>query len=88
MLGGLLFAGARTAATADLGFKPDGLFASAISVSAAGYADEDAEFFLRRVQDNLRQARGVASVTVADGLPLDYNLRDGARLNTEYPAQL
>ena len=74
VLGGLLFAGARTAATADLGFEPDGLFASAISVSAAGYADEDAEFFLQSVQDNLRQASGVASVTVADGLPLDYNL--------------
>ncbi|MCH7823901.1 MAG: ABC transporter permease, partial [Acidobacteria bacterium] len=75
VLGGLLFDGARTAATVDLGFEPDGLFASAISVSAAGYADEDAGFFLRGVQDNLRQASGVTSVTVADGLPLDYNLR-------------
>jgi len=75
VLGGLLFAGARTAATADLGFEPEGLFAAAISVSAAGYADEDAEFFLSNVQDNLRQAGGVTAVTVADGLPLDYNLR-------------
>jgi len=77
IMGGLLFDGARTAATADLGFEPDGLFASAISVAAAGYADEDAGFFLSGVQDNLRQASGVASVTVADGLPLDYNLRRG-----------
>ena len=75
VLGGLLFAGARATASADLGFEPDGLFASAISPSAAGYADEDAGPFLRGLQDDLRRANGVASVTVADGLPLDYNLR-------------
>ena len=77
VIGGLIFTGARTTATADLGFVPDGLFASAISVSAAGYADEDAEFFIDGVQDNLRRAGGVTSVTVADGLPLDYNLLRG-----------
>lgn len=77
VMGGLLFDAARTTAAADLGFEPDGLYASAISVAAAGYADEDAESFLSGVQDNLRQAGGVTSVTVADGLPLDYNLRRG-----------
>ncbi len=75
VMGGLLFDSARTTATADLGFEPDGLFASAMSVSAAGYSDQDAGFFLRSLQDNLQQTSGVASVTVADGLPLDYNLR-------------
>ena len=75
VMGGLLFDSAHTAATADLGFAPDGLFAAAMSVSAAGYADEDAESFVRGTKENLRQANGVSSVTVADGLPLDYNLR-------------
>ena len=75
VLGGLLVDGARTTATTDLGFEPAGLYASVLNASAAGYSDEDAGFFLRSVQDNLRQANGVTSVTVADGLPLDYNLR-------------
>jgi predicted permease len=75
VIGGLLIDGARTTATADLGFEPQGLFASALNVSAAGYADEDVGFLLRGVQKNLRRATGVVSVTVADGLPLDYDRR-------------
>ncbi len=73
VLGGLLFQGARVTATADLGFQPDGLFASTIHIADGGYANEDAAFFLRSVQDKLRQAAGVTSVTVGDGVPLDYN---------------
>jgi len=71
--GGLLFEGARITATADLGFEPDGLFASTIHIADGGYANEDARFFLRSIQDKLRQTAGVTSVTVGDGVPLDYN---------------
>ncbi len=71
--GGLLFQGARITATADLGFRPDGLFAATIHVADGGYADQDAAFFLRDIQDKLLQTPGVTSVAVGDGVPLDYN---------------
>lgn len=75
VLGGLLLDSARVTATADLGFASEGLYASALSLSAAGYSDEDRPFFIREAQEKLRQAAGVTSVTVADGLPLDYQPR-------------
>ncbi|NQW04093.1 MAG: ABC transporter permease [Acidobacteria bacterium] len=75
VIGGLLINGARITSTDDLGFQPEGLFGASLSVSAAGYVGADAELLLQRVQDTLRQSASVTSVTVADGLPLDYNYR-------------
>jgi putative ABC transport system permease protein len=64
----------RATATADLGFESDLLYAAPLKLDAA--AHESAGFRIRTVRDNLEQASGVASVTVADGLPLDFSGRD------------
>ena len=61
----------RATATSDLGFESDLLYAAPLKLDAA--ANEDAGFRIRTVRDNLEQASGVASVTVADGLPLDFS---------------
>ena len=63
----------RATATADLGFESDLLYAAPLKLDAA--APESAGFRIRTVRDNLAKASGVASVTVADGLPLDFSGR-------------
>ena len=63
----------RTTATADLGFESDVLYAAPLALDAV--ADENAGSRIRRVRDSLEQANGVTSVTVADGLPLDFRYR-------------
>jgi predicted permease len=67
----------RATATADLGFDSDLLYAAPLNLDAfadAGNA-ESAGFRIRNVRGNLEKAGGVASVTVADGLPLDFRYR-------------
>ncbi len=63
----------RATATSDLGFASDLLYAAPLKLDAA--AHESAGFRIRTVRDNLAKASGVASVTVADGLPLDFSGR-------------
>jgi cell division protein FtsX len=64
----------RATATSDLGFESDLLYAAPLKLDAG--AIESAGFRIRTVRNNLEQASGVASVTVADGLPLDFSDRD------------
>lgn len=73
--GGVLLDQIRTTATADLGFEPAGLFAAPLDLDAAGRAGDDAAFRLRTVQNHLDRASGVVSVAVANGLPLDSEIR-------------
>ena len=61
----------RATATSDLGFAADLLYAAPIELKA----NENLESQVRRVRDTLAEANGVASVTVADGLPLDFRYR-------------
>ncbi len=61
----------RATATSDLGFAADLLYAAPIQLKA----NENLESQVRRVRDTLAEANGVASVTVADGLPLDFRYR-------------
>ena len=61
----------RATATADLGFASDLLYAAPLKLDTA--AHESAGFRIRTVRDNLEKASGVASVTVADGLPLGFS---------------
>jgi hypothetical protein len=75
----------RTTATTDLGFACDLLFAAPLELDAA--ADANISFQIRRVRDSLARASGVASVTVADGLPLDFRYRI-ARVSTETDANV
>ena len=60
----------RATATGNLGFESDLLYAAPLTFD--GVADESVELRIRSARDNLEKASGVASATVADGLPLDF----------------
>ncbi|MBI4472577.1 MAG: ABC transporter permease [Acidobacteria bacterium] len=66
VMGGMTLDRVRATATADLGFESDLLYAVPLKLDS---------FQIRTVRDNLAKASGVASVTVADGLPLDFRYR-------------
>lgn len=59
--------------TAELGFQTDGLAAARLPASAG--AEREAGFAVRKVRDNLKQAAGVRSVAVAEGMPVDFDYR-------------
>ena len=63
----------RATATNDLGFASDLLYA--VPLKLDGLAIDQAGFQIRKASDTLAHASGVASVTVADGLPLDFRGR-------------
>ncbi len=76
VIGGVKLDQARVTAMAELGFKPQGLYAAKLNLSAIGKTEDDRRLFVRTVQENLAQAPGIVSVSVADGVPLDFNYRD------------
>jgi putative ABC transport system permease protein len=59
--------------TADLGFPTDGLAAARLPLPAG--PEREGHFSIRRVRDNVRQASGVRSVAVAEGMPVDFDYR-------------
>jgi predicted permease len=63
----------RATATDDLGFASDLLYA--VPLKLDGLTIDQAGFQIRKASDTLAHASGVASVTVADGLPLDFRGR-------------
>lgn len=63
----------RATATAPLGFDPDRVYA--VPLKLDGLTTENAGFQIRRLSEMLAQASGVDAVTVADGLPLDFQYR-------------
>ena len=63
----------RVTATGNLGFASDLLYAAPLTFN--GVADGSVALRTRSALDNLKQAGGVASATVADGLPLDFGSR-------------
>jgi predicted permease len=75
VIGGIRVDQARVTAMADLGYKPQGLYAARLNLSAIGKTEEERQVFVRTVRDTLAQAPGVMSVSVADGVPLDFNNR-------------
>lgn len=62
------------ARTADFGFPTDGIAGARLPLPK-GTAQE-AGFAIRRVRDNLRQASGVRSAALADGMPIDFDYRE------------
>jgi len=65
----------RATATSDLGFEADLLYAAPLKLETAEKdpaGNDDAGFRIRSVRDSLEKASGVASATVADGLPLGF----------------
>jgi predicted permease len=62
--------------TADFGFVTDGLVAARLDPVAGGSNRGGAALFLQNTRDSLKRASGVASVTVADGMPIDFERRN------------
>jgi putative ABC transport system permease protein len=60
--------------TAEFGFPTGGLAAARLPVPEG--PEREAGFSIRRVRDNLRQASGVRSVALADGMPIDFDSRN------------
>ena len=73
VMGGITLDRVRSTATADLGFASDLLYAAPLYLASG--AEAEAEFQIRRAREHLVAASGVAAVTVADGLPLDFRYR-------------
>jgi hypothetical protein len=77
VMGGISLDRVRSTAAADLGYESNLLYAAPLDLDAgpdAGTAG-NIDFQIRNLQDKLAKASGVASVTVADGLPLDFRGR-------------
>jgi len=70
----------RATATTNLGFDSDLLYAAPLNFDKV--ADGRVAFRIRSARADLEQASGVASATVADGLPLDFAGR-GARVSLQ-----
>jgi len=73
VMGGICLDRVRATATSDLGFASDLLYAAPLPANAV--SPEDNAFQVRTAMDSLAKASGVAAVTVADGLPLDFRYR-------------
>jgi putative ABC transport system permease protein len=73
---GLYLDQARVTTFADVGFTPKGLYAAQIGLPAITRTEEEQRLFIRTVVENLADAPGVASVSVGDGVPLDFIYRN------------
>lgn len=73
---GVQFDQARVTMITDPGFKPQGLYAAELNLSAITKSEEERRLFLRTAQENLSRANGVTSASVGDGIPLDAEYRN------------
>ncbi|HEU4690918.1 MAG TPA: FtsX-like permease family protein, partial [Vicinamibacterales bacterium] len=60
--------------TADFGFPTAGIAGARLPKPSG--TEQEANFAIRRVRDNLQQANGVRSVALADGMPIDFDYRE------------
>jgi predicted permease len=60
--------------TLNLGFEPVGLATVRLDLNTFSQP-RDAGLLLRQIRENLEQATGVASLTIADAVPLDFQFR-------------
>ena len=67
---------ARVTTFADVGFTPKGLYAARLALPAIAKTEEEQRLFIRTVLDDLANTPGVASVSVGDGVPLDFIYRN------------
>lgn len=70
---GLLLQATRFSDQGNYGFEPANLFSSRIDLSTARYSLEQVEVFARRLRASVAPLPGVQSVSIADGIPLDYD---------------
>jgi predicted permease len=77
VIGGVCLDRVRSTVTADLGFESDLLYAAPLNLDPSPEARTagSIDFQIRSLRDNLANASGIASATVADGLPLDFRGR-------------
>jgi predicted permease len=73
IFGGMTLDRMRATATDHLGFDSDLVYAAPLNLEAI--KGDNVGFKVRSASQTLAQARGVESVTVADGLPLDFRYR-------------
>jgi putative ABC transport system permease protein len=83
VIGGIRIDQARVTLMAELGFQPKGLYAARLNLDAIAKTDDDRRVFLRTVEDNLARAQAVHSVSLADGIPLDFKYRNARIAATE-----
>jgi len=67
---------ARVTTFADVGFAPKGLYAARLGLPAITRTEDEQRLFIRTVVENLASAPGVTSVSVGDGVPLDFIYRN------------
>jgi predicted permease len=67
---------ARVTTFADVGFTAKGLYAARLGLPAIARTEEEQRLFIRTVVENLANAPGIASVSVGDGVPLDFIYRN------------
>jgi predicted permease len=82
VMGGISLDRVRSTAFSDLGFAADLLYATPLKVEPGAMKTGEAR--IRRVSETVAQANGVVSVTIADGLPLDFVGR-GTRVALQVP---
>lgn len=73
VLSGMTLDRVRATATNDLGFAADALYSAPLTLDAVGA--ENAWVRMQGAREALAQSSGVAAVTIADGLPLDFRYR-------------
>ena len=78
VLGGINLDRVRSTAIADLGFDSDLLYAAPLELEAGPEtrANGNVDFQIRNLRDSLAKTNGIASATVADGLPLGFGGRE------------
>ena len=76
VMSGVQFDQARVAARAEVGFEPAGLYAASLNLAAIARTHDERQRFLQTAQAALAQAPGVTSVSVGDGVPLDFIYRN------------
>jgi len=83
VLGGISLDRVRSTAIAGLGFDAELLYAAPLELDAAPDT-RTADFRIRSLRETLAKTSGIASVTIADGMPLDFRGRPAAvSLQTE-----
>ena len=80
VMGGISLDRVRSTATSDLGFASDLLYAAPLELDAGPEARTagNMAFQIRSLRENLGRSNGIVSVTVANGLPLDFRGRGNA----------
>ncbi len=76
VIGGVRVDQARVTAMSEPGFQPNGLYAARFNLQSIAKTEDEQQRFVRTVEESLAQAAGVTSVSLGDGVPLDFNYRN------------